>query len=158
MLLFLIACTTGGVLIDEGESLDGDGAADTDPVEDSDVPPPDPSGSWSGAMAGLWRFEGGGGEPREMPCEGEASFTVDAQGGLTGTARCQDEWNDNSGEIVGTVGADGAIEGVWTFPMGWAGNAEVPFGGAWDGADGMALTFEIQDDWYEFDGDVSASR
>lgn len=151
MLLFLaLACDPAELKLgdsnsistdDSGVNADDSGGSTDDSVgrpDDSEEPVPTDEGDYSGPLSIVLENDW-----QPATCDGELSFSIDADGALVGSASCfmsdwQQEW---SGDLTGTD-QDGTLEVVWTIPWGWNGEVlDVP--GTGTVSDGSAkLDFE----------------
>jgi hypothetical protein len=147
-----ISADDSGVNTDDSDVTTDDSGGDTD---DTEEPEPTDEGDYSGELSLVLENDW-----QPATCDGELSFSIDADGALVGTASCfmadwQQEW---AGDLIGTD-EDGSLEVVWAIPWGWGGEVlEVP--GTGTVSDGMAyLVFEYDmGRMGKMTGDASAER
>lgn len=142
LLSLLLACSPGGASIKlTADTASGDDTAASDTAWDTaaetgnggDTTPPeeeDPSGTYRGSTTGEITMEGRDGRPdRTDACSGDATFTIDSRGGLTGEASCVTrEGFGAAGTLSGNV-ASGGVNARWTIEAG-RGTADVPLTGS----------------------------
>lgn len=118
---------------------DSGGGGDTGDTQDTSPPPDVSEGDYTGTFDGSMESDWGG-----MDCTGDAAFSVDADGNITGTLTCAFDnggWGGYTyeGDVSGTE-LDGDVEVAWTLDFG-RDSVDVPGVGTY--AEGeMTIDFE----------------
>lgn len=138
------ATDTGSGSTDTGTNDTGGGSTNTGAPE---------QGAYSGTIQGEIDFGRGG----AVGCEGDVTFTVDANGVIDGYALCDiSEWRFAvEGALTGSV-SRGSVDGLWTvdlrgYPVEVAMTGDIQRGNA-------TLELGASFDWFSFAGRIEAGR